>query len=263
MPPGSGGAEPRGFERRRLRGGGAAWARGWSRSRRVRRIGGFQGRPVDATMPPRPGMGDVDLYATLRAALARGSRRPGPWDVRVRVREERAPVHHIVLLDASGSMYAYARIAAARRIVERIAERSYVDRAPVTLIVFQGGGARVAAMASRNYSRILRILDGVRVGGSTPLPHALLEAYRVAKAYREKHRGAETVVHIVSDGRANTPLSRGGSVEQDIRRVCSLLSRVKRLHVYIYDATPPNTLHLYTFNRLIAELLGAELVPAA
>ncbi|ALL01462.1 putative magnesium chelatase [Pyrodictium delaneyi] len=221
---------------------------------------GAQGYPVDS-MPPLRGLEawDVDLYATLRAALQRGAAKPTHWDVRVRLRREKPQSLHIILLDASGSMYAENRLAAAKAIAEGLARSSYVERAWPALIAFQGSSAQTIVQPTRSYRRLIEAIDGIAVGGSTPLPAALLEAARLARLFRLKRPGARIVLHLVTDGRANVPLS--DSIEDDL---VALAAELRRLGVeaVIYDTKSAKSMRLLDYTGLLARLLKARVVSA-
>lgn len=235
-----------------------------------RRIGGLGGRvgsiigphgygyPVDA-IPPQPGLElwDVDLYATLRTALVRGSRKPSSQDIRVRLRHGRPRLLHVILLDASGSMYAENRLAIARSILEKMAENSYVERAWSSLIVFQGKTAQTLVQPTRNPRRLLEALESIVVGGSTPLPAALAEAEKLARLFLLKNPSANIVLHMVSDGRANVPLT--SSIEEDLARLSQELRRLG-VKTIMYSTRSPNSLKLLDYTDLLAAILGAPVV---
>jgi len=222
---------------------------------------GVQGYPVDA-IPPLRGLKawDVDLYATLRAALQRGAAKPAHWDIRVRLRREKPLSLHIILLDASGSMYAENRLAAAKAIAEGLARSSYVERAWPALIAFRGSSAQTIVQPTRSYRRLIEAIDGIAVGGSTPLSAALLEAARLARLFRLKRPDARIVLHLVTDGRANVPLS--DSIEDDFAALAAELRRLG-VEAIIYDTKSARSMGLLDYTSLLARLLRAHVVSAS
>lgn len=220
------------------------------------------GRHVDSIPflrePERLGEGyQVDYYATLRAALRRRARRPSVHDIHVRVYREEPEVLHMILLDASGSMYAERRLVLAKSIAEGVTRRSYVERTWVGLIAFQGRNAQTLVKPTRNWKKLMEALNQVTIGGSTPLPAALLEASRQAKGFLLKRPNAHLVLHIITDGRANVPLTN--SIESDIIRVSQELRRLK-VKAIVYDTKSTRSLKLLDYTELLAKALGAEVV---
>ncbi len=234
---------------------------GSSRRTRARRVGSCHGYPVDAIPPRRPeDLYDIDLVASLRAALLRGSRRIGFWDLRTRVRRVKTPTLHVLVLDASGSMAAWRRLELARGIMEALVERCYVDRAMASLIVFRGTSAKVLVEPTRKLGRVLEALEHVEVGGSTPLPHALHLAYELARRVKTRLRdGVKVHIHLVTDCRPNVPL--WSSIEEDLE---VLGEKLRRLGVTttLYTTRSSHSLSLLDYTSLIASALKAGVVYA-
>ncbi len=186
-----------------------------------------RGAIVDSIPPPRSGdIVDVDLYASIRQAILRSPRVPvviTQDDIRVRVRRPERPHLHILVLDASGSMYARTKLKLASSLVNSIIRRSYVEKTLVSLIVSRGREARVLLGPTRSYSKLLETVHNVEIGGSTPLSDGLCKAFHVAKRFLEKYRNGIVTVYVITDGKANVFLR--GSMDDDLKFLQELYQR--------------------------------------
>jgi len=212
-------------------------------------------------IPPRRAedLVDVDLTATIVAAALNNPAVPlkvAEEDFRVRVRRKRAPLLRVVLLDSSGSMAVEKRIAVAKGLVSKLAESSYVNREYISLVVFRRFGAEVLVPPSRRYEEVIAALDHVPTGGRTPLPHALLQLYNLARAFKVKFRDGKVVGILITDGKGNVPLR--SSVEEDVVNLSSALKRAG-VEIEIYDTRPRTAIDpAPSYIELIAELANAR-----
>jgi len=244
------------FHRFRDMGGGLRGAR---RSL-VTSIGHLHGVHI-SYIPPRRAedLIDVDLTATIVTAALNNPALPlkvTEEDFRVRVRRRRAPLLRVVLLDSSGSMAVEKRIAVAKGLVSKLAESSYVNREYISLVVFRQFDAEVLVPPSRRYEEVIATLDHVPTGGRTPLPHALLQLYNLARAFKVKFRDGKVVGILITDGKGNVPLR--SSVEEDVVNLSSALKR-DGVEIEIYDTRPRMTIDpAPSYIELIAELTNAR-----
>ncbi len=176
---------------------------------------------------------DVDLVATIRSALANGRKQIEHDDIRVRVRKTRLPRLTVIMLDASGSMIAMKRIAIAKGIAKRLIENSYIKRDFLSLMVFRGKSAEILVPPTKNYSKVMSALDGVRVGGRTPLSSAFLTLLQLSKAFRLKNKNSVVRAILITDGKANTPL-RSKSIKDEIVTLAKAIKR-NEIKLEIYD----------------------------
>ncbi len=176
---------------------------------------------------------DVDLVATIRSALVNGRKQIKHDDIRVRVRKTRLPRLTVIMLDASGSMIAMKRIAIAKGIAKRLIENSYIKRDFLSLMVFRGKSAEVLVPPTKKYSKVMSALDGVRVGGRTPLSSALLTLLQLSRAFRLKNKNSVVRAILITDGKANTPL-RSRSIRDEIVTLAKAIKR-NEIKLEIYD----------------------------
>ncbi|MEM8537428.1 MAG: VWA domain-containing protein, partial [Pseudomonadota bacterium] len=183
-----------------------------------------------------PGLNDrIDPVTTLRAAApwqtlrrtAQNADRPviiHPNDIRLRRYEERSDRLLIFTVDASGSS-AVARLAEAKGAIELMLAQAYAKRDLVALIAFRGAGAELLLPPTRSLVQAKRQLSALPGGGGTPLAAGLLAAADMAKHARG--RGMTPTLVLLTDGRANVPLTDGAgrnAAMEDAQKTAGLLA---------------------------------------
>ena len=171
----------------------------------------------------------VAVDATLRAmvAHARGPLTPVTTDaLRYKLLKDKQGTLFIFAIDASGSMAAN-RIARAKSTILRLLRKSYLNRDSVAIVSFHGMGANLDLPPSRSILRARRVLDSLRMGGSTPLGAGLVTTIDLIKLVGDKF--GETVVLLFTDGRSNVPLRREGVNVRALRHL-KIESELRELH---------------------------------
>jgi magnesium chelatase subunit D len=174
------------------------------------RIEGAAGRHVRAVLldPDRPR--SLDVLATVRTAApyqvprgrpARGPLRLEHHDVRVKLRQTADRTCTLFVVDASGSMAARRRMAAAKGAVLSLLLDAYQRRDLVGLIAFRGTRAELLLPPTTSVDQAHARLRDLPTGGRTPLAAGL----RLADATLARQAGRGLLV-LVSDGRANVSI---------------------------------------------------------
>jgi magnesium chelatase subunit D len=182
----------------------------------------------------------IAIDATLRAlvgldsSLREGRLAPVNSDaLRYKLLKHKQGRLFIFAIDASGSMAAN-RIARAKSTILKLLRKSYLNRDSVAIVSFHGTTANVDLPPSRSILRARRVLDSLRMGGSTPLGLGLVTTIELLELVRNKF--GETVVLLFTDGRSNVPLRRGGlnlrayrqvKIESELRELTVALHRTK------------------------------------
>jgi magnesium chelatase subunit D len=163
---------------------------------------------------------DLALDATVRSAAPNQQRRrqrdpDGPAllvsksDLHQKVRETRAGNVILFAVDASGSMAARKRMAAAKQAVLSLLLDAYQKRDRVGLIAFRGAQAELVLPPTTSVDLAERRLQALPTGGRTPLGHALQVGMVTFERHRANHPEDVPLLLVVSDGRANVPVGAG------------------------------------------------------
>jgi magnesium chelatase ATPase subunit I len=178
----------------------------------------------------------IAVDATLRALVAfeGGSLTPvNSHALRYKLLKHKQGTLFVFAIDASGSMAAN-RIARAKSTILKLLRKSYLNRDSVAIVSFHGTTANVDLPPSRSILRARRVLDSLRMGGSTPLALGLVTTIELLQLVGNKF--GETVVLLFTDGRSNVPLRRGGlnlrafrqvKIESELRELSVALHRTK------------------------------------
>jgi magnesium chelatase subunit D len=200
----------------------------------------------------------VAIDATLRAAALTSSRSViGPEAMRYKLFARKSGSLFIFAIDTSGSM-ALNRIHQAKGALLQLLKRSYVNRDRVTVIAFRNTEAKVLLPPSRSILRARRVLDGLSVGGGTPIAAALATSLDLARLESRKQDG-EKVLLVFTDGRANVPLR---SATRDAaaleREMASLGAELRNIGVKIVVVETQHRFALSDDARRLSEILFAE-----
>lgn len=211
----------------------------------------------------------VAVDATLRAmvAHARGGLTPVSSDaLRYKLLKDKQGTLFIFAIDASGSMAAN-RIARAKSTILKLLRKSYLNRDSVAIVSFHGMTANLDLPPSRSILRARRVLDSLRMGGSTPLGAGLITTIELIKLVGDKF--GETVVLLFTDGRSNVPLRRKGlnvralrhlKIEGELREL-NVELRKTRARVIVVDTQKEFESSEET--RRLAQILQAQFVKLA
>jgi magnesium chelatase subunit D len=211
----------------------------------------------------------VAVDATLRAMVAHAHRTLTPVTadaLRYKLLKDKQGTLFIFAIDASGSMAAN-RIARAKSTILKLLRKSYLNRDSVAIVSFHGMDASLDLPPSRSILRARRVLDSLRMGGSTPLGAGLVTTIELIKLVGDKF--GETVVLLFTDGRSNVPLRRNGlnvralrhlKIEGELRELNTALKKT-RARVIVVDTQKEFESSEET--RRLAQILQAQFVKLA
>ena len=210
---------------------------------------------------PKGQVNDLALDATIRAAAPWQTRRERgalaiaiqSQDLRVKVRERRIGSTILFVVDASGSMGAQRRMAAAKGAVLSLLQDAYEKRDTVGLMAFRQHRAELLLPPTRSIDRAMRALRELPTGGRTPLPLALYRSLETILALRARDKDALPLLVLISDGRANVACREPDAVQEAHRLARRLFNA--RIHSVVIDTeTGPVRLGLA---RTLAEAMGS------
>ena len=209
----------------------------------------------------------IAIDATLRALMTSlHERRDTPLPssaLRYKLLKHKRGTLFIFAIDASGSMAAN-RIARAKSTILKLLKKSYLNRDSVAIVSFHGTTANVDLMPSRSILRARRVLDSLRMGGSTPLSAGLASTIELLQLVGDRY--GENVVLLFTDGRSNVPLRRNGvnvrvlrqlRIEMELRELRLELKQM-RAHVVVVDTQKEFESSQET--RRLAKILQAQFV---
>jgi magnesium chelatase subunit D len=145
--------------------------------------------------------------AALRAAQTKGSSRIAKGDLHRKVRETKIANLILFAVDASGSMAAMDRMAAAKGAILSLLLDAYQKRDQVGLIAFRGKTGELLLPPTNSVDLAERQLRQLPTGGRTPLSHALQLGLSTIERHRTLHREAVPLFVLISDGRPNVSLA--------------------------------------------------------
>jgi magnesium chelatase subunit D len=226
---------------------------------------GDRGRHVSDRVPePGRPLGSIAITATVTAAAARQGNGTAlaieDQDLREAVRQERAANLVVLAVDASGSMGAHGRMAAAKGAVLALLTDAYQRRDRVALVTFGGDAADIALRPTGSTEVAQARLRDLPVGGRTPLAAGIDSALGLARA--ATNGAYRPLLVLVSDGRATA--AHGGIDPVQASLVAAEAVRRQGVSAVVVDAegaTPaggsPAGIRL-GLARPLAEAMGAR-----
>jgi magnesium chelatase subunit D len=203
-----------------------------------------RGRAVRATLPSGP-VNDLAIGATIRAAARQivetGTDRVAlaPLHIpdsalRSAVRERALGAGIIFIVDASGSMGARRRMAAAKGAALTLLTEAYQRRDRVALIAFRGASAELLLPLTNSVELVHRRLAELPTGGRTPLAAGLGAALDLIRQTRLKDSRLPLIPVVITDGRANSGPSEASPMEEALQ--AAALLRLPGVHPLVLDA---------------------------
>lgn len=198
-----------------------AFLRALRSTRRGPTISHEHGRVQGARQPAQK-PASLALASTLRAAAPYQQRRRAEhephghqqlwlerWDLREPIRQRKRGALVVFAVDASGSMAARQRMAAAKGAVLALLQQVYQERDRVGLLQFHGTSATMLLAPTNSTDRASRALATLPTGGRTPLAAGLRLALRTIHAAAMHGNQEQMLLVLVTDGRANVADSAG------------------------------------------------------
>jgi magnesium chelatase subunit D len=143
------------------------------------------------------------------------------WMLKLR----RTPAQHLYILvvDSSGSMAAYQRMAQVKGVLLGLLRDVYRHRDGVAIIAFRGTQSELLLAPTRSPEAALAFLEALPTGGRTPLAHALLRAERLLTNEHRRQTAWAPVLILVTDGRPNRGLTRADPMQESLS-ICRRLA---------------------------------------
>jgi magnesium chelatase subunit D len=164
--------------------------------------------------PATPGSSDIAIVATLRARLAGDD----PGALREHVRGGRESVLLCLVVDASGSMGARARLARVKGALLELLRDAYARRDRVAVVAFRDREGHLLVPPGTPLELAAEAIGRLATGGRTPLAQGLALAEQVVRRESGRDSSRRTVSVILTDGRVQDPAGA-------VRRAAASLGR--------------------------------------
>jgi magnesium chelatase subunit D len=153
------------------------------------------------------------------------------WMLKLR----RTPTQHLYVLvvDSSGSMAAYQRMAQVKGVLLGLLREVYRHRDGVTVIAFRGAQSELLLAPTRSPEAAQAFLEALPTGGRTPLAHALQRVEALLTNERRRRSPWVPILLLVTDGRPNRSLTHSDPLQESLS-ICRRLAG-QGLHAVVVD----------------------------
>ncbi|MFC1642311.1 magnesium chelatase subunit D family protein [Myxococcota bacterium] len=224
-----------------------------------------QGRYVKSS--PTRSNHDLALDATLRAAAPfqvyrRQQSDRGlailieEQDIRMKIRERRIGTSLLFVVDGSGSMGAERRMVETKAAIMSLLMDAYQKRDKVGLIVFRQQAAELLLDFTGSIECAARWLTYLPVGGRTPLSAGLVRTAEALQRLHRKDSGAQPLVLILTDGRANVGLGALPPHREALALGQALAERFAQSRFVIVDTESKGAVRLELAKRLATAMMA-------
>jgi magnesium chelatase subunit D len=173
-----------------------------------------------------------------------------------RVKLRRTPTQHLYILvvDSSGSMAAYQRMAQVKGVLLGLLREVYRHRDGVAVIAFRGTQSELLLAPTRSPEAAQAFLEALPTGGRTPLAHALLRVEALLTNERRRRSSWMPILVLVTDGRPNRGLTAADPLQESLA-ICRRLAK-DDLHAVVVD-TEAGAIRLGLASQFAAALSAA------
>jgi magnesium chelatase subunit D len=142
-----------------------------------------------------------------------------------RLKLRRTPAQHLYILvvDSSGSMAAYQRMAQVKGVLLGLLRDVYRHRDGVAVIAFRGSQSDMLLAPTRSPEAAQAFIEALPTGGRTPLAHALLRVEGLLTNERRRQTAWVPVLILVTDGRPNRGLTHTDPMQESLS-ICRRLA---------------------------------------
>ncbi|MCM1988068.1 VWA domain-containing protein, partial [Methanococcoides seepicolus] len=183
---------------------------------------GKRGRYVRYKMPGDK-VTDIAIAPTVRAAAHHakdGKISIKKSDIREKIRRRRISTLINIVFDTSDSMDEKEKIKITTDVVLALLKDAYQRRDRVSLVTYSGRSAELVLPFTSSVESAKRYLEKVPFGGTTPMVSGILTGVETILQELKREPSAVPIMILVTDGTANVPLNRGGSIERELLQVC-------------------------------------------
>jgi len=155
-------------------------------------------------------------------------------DIREKVRIGRISTPTVFVVDASGSMFTHERMEGAKGAVFSMLVDSYQKRDRIGLVAFREHRAELVLPMCSSLDWAIKCLEDLATGGPTPLSSGLEKGLELLLIEKRRNREAVPVLVLISDGRANVPLTTFSPIEEELVNFTNQAWK-NRIHMIFID----------------------------
>lgn len=175
---------------------------------------------------------DIAFDATVRAAAPYQRDRDkgnlainiAKSDIRMKVKHRRSGCTILFLVDASGSLGVKRRMSTVKGAIFSMLRDSYVKRDRIGMMAFRRDASELVLPPTKSVEYSYSKLEEMPTGGKTPLSAALVRADEFMTSYSRTHPGEKCYVVLITDGRANVPLTEGRDANEEVLEIADKIS---------------------------------------
>lgn len=180
-------------------------------------------------------------------------------DIRLKIREAKAPLALTIVLDNSYSMKTEILVEKVREGLLELLSDVKFHRDKVALVAFepaQAIKAQVYLPLSSSYRFAARMLRKIPISTRTPLADGVAKGYRLLRQEMFKHKNAIPLLMIITDGLPNVSFVPRGDPYADVYSVCRQV-RASQIPTVVLDIEPPAKSKLKRCIDEMVDLTGA------
>jgi magnesium chelatase subunit D len=130
---------------------------------------------------------------------------------------------YILVVDSSGSMAAYQRMAQVKGMLLGLLREVYRHRDGVAVIAFRGAQSELLLPPTRSPEAAQAFIEALPTGGRTPLSHALWRVEALLTQERRRRAPWIPILLLVTDGRPNRSLTASDPLRESLA-ICQRLA---------------------------------------
>ncbi len=181
---------------------------------------GKQGKYIRYRTPKSGEMSDLALLPTITSAIMHskgGKVMVKKTDYKEKVRRRKISTLICIVLDTSSSMVLDAKMRGIKDSLNDLMLDIYQKRDRISLVICYGRSADIVLPFTSSVEKGKQFIEQIQFGGTTPLAAGMRRGLENLLAKTRIEKDTNSLLIIVTDGSANTPLVAGMDVDSEIR----------------------------------------------
>lgn len=185
---------------------------------------GKQGKYIRYRTPKSGEMSDLALLPTITSAIMHskgGKVHVKKTDYKEKVRRRKISTLICIVLDTSSSMVLDAKMRGIKDSLNDLMLDIYQKRDRISLVICYGRSADVVLPFTSSVEKGKQFIEQIQFGGTTPLAAGMRRGLENLLAKTRIEKDTNSLLIIVTDGSANTPLVAGVDVDGEIKETAA------------------------------------------